>query len=392
MLHIQDSAHYDDTIAGLEFHTYKPYASTSFGPSDEIRIPVSQQDIVTAPFESFLHLTGSLSAEKPGSDKPDVKLINNAMAYLFEDIRYEICGIEIDRSKNLGITTTIKNILSTRPGENHLGNACWLGVGNTKGYEDFSFTIPLKLLLGFAEDYKKVIVNVKQELILLRSQNDNNAIISPDATAVKIEIKSITWRVPHIILSDLTRLKMFKMVEKDRPIDLTFRSWSLFEYPELSNSDKHSWNIKTSNVLEKPRYVILAFQKDRKNQIKKDMSCFDDCEVTNVKLYLNSQYYPYDQQRGDMSIFYEAFSRFQNSYYGTQNLPVVDLATFKEKTPLYVIDCSHQNDSIKSGSVDIRLEFETKQNIPKKTTAYCLLIHDSHHTYSLLTGSVKKMM
>jgi len=42
----------------------------------------------------------------------------------------------------------------------------------------------------------------------------------------------------------------------------------------------------------------------------------------------------------------------------------------------FVIDCSWQNESIKSGTVDVRLDFECKENVPANTTAYCLIIHD----------------
>lgn len=34
--------------------------------------------------------------------------------------------------------------------------------------------IPLNFLLGFAENFQKVMMNVKQELVLTRSRNDNN--------------------------------------------------------------------------------------------------------------------------------------------------------------------------------------------------------------------------
>ncbi|KAG8315853.1 hypothetical protein J6590_063202 [Homalodisca vitripennis] len=38
--------------------------------------------------------------------------------------------------------------------------------------------------------------------------------------------------------------------------------------------------------------------------------------------------------------------------------------------PLYVIDCDKQYDSIKLGPVDVRLEFEAKENFPANTAAY----------------------
>lgn len=121
------------------------------------------------------------------------------------------------------------------------------------------------------------------------------------------------------------------------------------------------------------------------------MSQFDGCTLKNVRLYLNSTYYPYDNVLGDQTIFYDMFVRFQNSYYNRVSQPVVDLDSFKDKTPLYVIDCSKQNDSIMTGPVDVRLEIEASEAFPANTTAYCLLLHDSHIVYTPLTGTVKRI-
>jgi len=75
---------------------------------------------------------------------------------------------------------------------------------------------------------------------------------------------------------------------------MAFRSWDLYEFSLLQTTIKHSWAIKTATQLEKPRYIIFAMQTGRKNVISEDVSQFDDCKLTNAKLYLNSECYPYD--------------------------------------------------------------------------------------------------
>jgi len=42
------------------------------------------------------------------------------------------------------------------------------------------------------------------------------------------------------------------------------------------------------------RDVIFNLQIDRKNIVSQDASVFDDYNLINVKLYLNSEFYPYD--------------------------------------------------------------------------------------------------
>ncbi|KYM85252.1 hypothetical protein ALC53_04773, partial [Atta colombica] len=52
------------------------------------------------------------------------------------------------------------------------------------------------------------------------------------------------------------------------------------------------------------------------------------------------------------------------------------------------IDCSRQN---KSGIVDVRLEFEYKENVPANTTAYCLIIYDRVIEYSPMSNVIRKI-
>ena len=94
---------------------------------------------------------------------------------MFEEIRHEINAIEIDRCKNVGLTSLMKGLLSLNPCQNWImENAGWLDVEkmlnmyNDDGYFDVS--IPLSMIMGFTEDYHKIVVNTKYELILTRSK------------------------------------------------------------------------------------------------------------------------------------------------------------------------------------------------------------------------------
>lgn len=46
---------------------------------------------------------------------------------------------------------------------------------------------------------------------------------------------------------------------------------------------------------------------------------------------------------------------------------------------------------IKSATVDVRIEFGCRGNIPANTTAYCLILHDRVVKYSPLTNSMHKI-
>ena len=57
-----------------------------------------------------------LKINKP-NDALTVMLGNNCVAFLFYEIRYELNGVEINRNRNVGITSTLKNYVSLTSGE-----------------------------------------------------------------------------------------------------------------------------------------------------------------------------------------------------------------------------------------------------------------------------------
>ena len=154
--------------------------------------------------------------------------------------------------------------------------------------------------------------------------------------------------------------------------------------------------VKTSNQLEKPRFVILAFQTNRKGQRAENASRFDHCNISNLKLFLNSQYYPYgnlnlDVTRNQYAIHYDMYANFQ-SYYGKDSEPILKKINFLTHAPFIVIDCSKQNESRKSAPVDVRLEFEARDNFSALTSVYCLILHDRIVQYNPVSGDVKKLV
>lgn len=399
MLAIDKHIHLDESIIDYEYHSFTPYLN-SFQNSDEIRIPVRQTEHYTLPSKSFLMVEGKVMKVVNGvkTDDTTTSLVNNFPAFLFDEIRYELCGTEIDRVKNVGITTTIKNLLTAQPGDiNWMQNAGWNlpSLDNHSNKTSFSVCIPLKLLLGFTEDYKPLLLNSKQELVLLRSLSDKNVVeqTATDTHDFKIEISKIIWKMPLVRVEEETKYKLLNVMDKNKIINLPFRRWQLHEYPILPTTTSESWSIKTSSMIEKPRYVIIAFQTNRKEQANKNCSSFDNCKIDNMKLYLNGKYYPYDNLNGNTSLLYDMYSRFQSSYYvDGLDQPVLNSSTFLAKAPMFVIDCSNQNESLKTGSLDVRIDFLVKEAFPQNTSVYCLIIYDALVQYSPLYGDVKKIM
>lgn len=399
ILNISQPTSYDNRIESFEYHSYKPYV-TSFNKNDEIRIPINQQDLYVLPSLSTLYIEGKVTVYDATTKEkvPTVRFVNNAALFLFQDIRYELNGVEIDKIKNAGITTTMKSYLTLNENESKCARAWgWSTSGTTNVNEGvFSFSIPLNKILGFAEDYEKIIINCKHELVLLRSNTNLNALkLDKNEVVDDILISKIVWRVPHVKVSDRERIGLLKHLEKDRAITLAYRNWDLYEYPLLPRTRKHTWSIKTSSQIEKPRFVVIALQTNRRLNPEMSLAEFDHCNIRDVKVYLNSLYYPYEGLNISFSehkftLLYEQYARFHQSYHNRRAEPLLSLKEFRDVAPLFVIDCSRQHETLK-GSIDVRIEIEADQEIPDKTAAYCLILNDCLFEYKPLSNIVRKL-
>ena len=234
ILTIQKPIMFDESIAHYETHTHQPFASSTFNNNDEIRIAVQHQGLCLLPSRSSLYVYGRLTRADGQTPTDTMQLIDNAICHLFSEIRYELNAIEIDRRKNVGLTTLMKNYISQSPSHiSLLENAGWIGntdrirIINESSYFDIS--IPLSMILGFAEDYRRIIVNAKHELILTRANTDTNAIVQepPAAGAAaaeqfKVSLLTIEWMIPYIKPADQNKIQLLNLIAMDTPIPITF--------------------------------------------------------------------------------------------------------------------------------------------------------------------------
>lgn len=375
-----------EDIVKKEYHSYVPYIQ-SFKNNDEIRITVQNQDLYILPSDSYIYIEGNIKTEA-GLESSNARLRNNCVAHMFDEIRYEINGIEIDRTRYLGIASKVKNYISLSSSEsNMMSNAGW-SVNDDISRTSFNFCVPLKNLLGFAEDFNKVICNCKHDLILLRSSTDLNACYSTESKEkIRLSITNITWKVQHVHLSDYKKIQFMRTINDGKSLPIAFRSWDCYFNPTFSGGMKHNWNVKLSANRERPRFVVFILEKDNK---------FIHSNLTNIKAHLNSDTYPYDDLNlkfveNRYAVLYDMYAKFQQNYYMKEPQPLLSLTNFKD-IPIVVLDVSYQNEMIKNGPIDLKIQFETDSPLPQNTSAYCLILHDRLVEYTPLTGIVRKIV
>lgn len=403
-LSIDTLAVHDDSIIRKEIYPYVPY-TTTYGESDEIRIAIQSKDAYLLPCESYIYLQigATTTGTHVDADDDEIYFVNNFASFLFSDVRYELNGVEIDRVRNVGRASTMKLLAASRA--SHL-----LGYAKfSKAYENtsprgtteksYDVVIPLSVWFGFCDDYRKIILNCKHELILNRSRGSLDCTTgggtAVTSAVVSIAVKKIEWKMPHVTLSDRVKLNMLSYLSRNRKITIQHRSMDIMEYPALPETTNQIWSVKTVSHMNRPRFVVVGLQTNRKNVKKSSATKFDACHISEVRLHLNSQIFPYNMNElniggGIFAELYNTYNSIQASYYNgiESSNPFGASCDAFQKSPVFVFDTSRTDESLIDSSVDIRVEIKANRAIPANTAAYCLIIYENEFIYSPFDGIV----
>ena len=332
--------------------------------------------------------------------------------YLFKRIRYDLSGQEIESIVHPGQATTMLGLLkypddfSKSKGLNQLWYKDTLSdpvadnVGfvirrdyvikdsNPKG--SFSFKIPLKHIFGFCEDYDKVVYGFKHNLTLTRN-NDNDTIFryggdAHGAGAVdagKIVLSKISWFMPHVTPTDSNKMELYKIIERKEKLPVGYRMIQC-DTASIPQTLSFSWRLSVKSSPEVPRFIIVGFQREKTNDQTKNISTFNNVNVSNIHAMLNSIKYPTADY--NISFLAQKFSRvygdaaeFRSKFYNMDELissPNINPVDFKSLYPLFLFDVSKKSEKLKYSTTDIQIKMHFSANVPADTHAYAVIISD----------------
>lgn len=265
----------------------------------------------------------------------------------------------------------------------------------------YDVTMPLNVLFGFADFYRKIILNCKHELIFNRARQSldctSGGMNANAAAVVSIQLKKIVWRMMHVTLHDEIKLKMMNYLSNNRNITIQFRSTEFIEYPMLPQATSNLWTVKTMSSANKPRFVIVGLQTNRNAVRVRNATSFDPCNVMELRLHLNSQIFPYNAEEinignAQYSELYNSIASIQSAYYNNTE-PINPFAlSFGEMQDctLFAFNTSYGESSMIDSAIDVKIEIKTRQNIPANTRAFCLIISDTEYSYNVFDGIVMR--
>ena len=234
----------------------------------------------------------------------------------------------------------------------------------------FSFAVELENLFGFCEDYDKVVYGMRHKLTLVRKNNDDAIQRIAVAGAGKVELTKVAWAMPRLHPSDVKKFSLYKTIEAKLVLDAAFRMRQCSSAEIPPQSQTFNWRLGVRTAPEKPRHLLIAFQRDRSGNQEKNPSQFDHLSATEVNVILNDAKYPARDMIAD----------FPKHYYGLDPLTVsnfVDIVTYKEEFPIFYIDVSKQSERISQSVVDIKVKMRFAENVGANVVAHALLISDS---------------
>ena len=323
ILRITDPILNDNSIEEYEYFAYEPVAGTNLNSSgQDIRLVIETQDIFTHPSESYLIIEGELKKNDNNryADDDPIALTNNGIMHLFKRIWYDLSGQEIENIANVGQATTMLGLLkypddfSKSKGLNQLWykdttNTAVLAdntgfkrrhdyiITNSRPRGSFSFRIPLKHIFGFCGDYDKVVYGLKHNLTLTR--NDDNEAIYRGANAAaggalaagKVEFSKITWYMPHVTPADQDKMELYKIIQRKEKIPVGYRMIQCDNAAITQNMTSFSWRLSVKSSPEIPRFIIVGFQTGKGGNQEQNPSIFDNVNVSNIYVMLNSTKY-----------------------------------------------------------------------------------------------------
>jgi hypothetical protein len=429
-LDILERVEYDHSIESIHYSDYTPQSQNNLNIlGSPITIEINASDNYILPSDSFLYIKGQLvKADGNVYDAAtEVALVNNAMMFLFSDIRYSIGNMSVETINNPGQATTILSYLSQPDDFNTSSglNMCWCkdttNNANSKKYNalpavaanlvnfvptesgdynqgfavrkghimdadprgSFSFVIPFKHMFGFG-DYNKVMFNLKHVLTLTRITSDNLAIHhAANVDNGKIVLSNITWKVPHVKPEAVRLFNLRSIIESKQSIPVAFSARTC-ESTMVTQTRIFPWKLNTTSGVEKPRWIIVGFQTDKNTTQEQNPAIFNHVNLVNAYVSINAGRYPMydinsDFVTNDYSILYEMFDRFKQEFYGFNSLvggTQVNVSAFKNLFPIIVFDIRHQNDETKTSRADMELHFRFSENVPANTMAYAVILSD----------------
>ena len=130
--------------------------------------------------------------------------------------------------------------------------------------------------------------------------DDNNAIFKSNAVDGggndvyvdgKIMLSKISWFMPHVEPVDKDKMELYKIIESKKTLSVGYMMIQC-DSASIPQVNSFSWRLSVKSSPEVPRFIIVGFQTNKSSNQKTNPSIFDNVNVSNIYVMLNSIRYP----------------------------------------------------------------------------------------------------
>ena len=379
----------DKPIHKIDFIKYSPNSLATVNNSNSnISIIFPREDAYICLQNSYISLEFEVlkNDDTRYADGDQIGLVNFGPVALFSEVKLTTSsGKHLEKVDNLHPISLMYKLLTSNQQTSQLmygfeeSQATRRQELTNNKTEKGPFFVRIKLtdIFGFA-DQEKITYGLGYTLTLKRNNNNDPIIRDNGVDAAKINIKDISWHIPHYVPSlENQQLVMDQILDKD-PTELYYMERIVFRKDVNTNN---SWTFELGNSGEStPSFIIVGFQARNKiDSQTHDNATFDRLPISSCVCKIGSEKYPddgiecdYDRDKYD-----QAYSEIENFYLlkSETNLlnPFIDLHKFRTNYNFYVFDLSKQKDNIASQPIRLEFKFSAAINVADYV-AYALVL------------------
>ena len=151
----------------------------------------------------------------------------------------------------------------------------------------------------------------------------------------------------------------------------------------VPQTESFSWRLSVKSSPEVPHFIIVGFQAGKSGNQEQN-PLFDNVDVTNIYVMLNSTRYPtvdYNIKfvENRFSRVYGDAAEFRSKFFNMDELisnPNFTPIEYKNLYPLFLFDVSKQSEKLKYSTTDIQIKMHFNANVPPNTQVYGVIISD----------------
>ena len=177
-------------------------------------------------------------------------------------------------------------------------------------------------------------------------------------------------------------MELYKIIERKEKIPVGYRMLQCDS--AIVTGRDFSWRLSVKSSPEVPRFIIVGFQTGKIGNQLTNPSIFDNVDVSNIYVMLNSTRYPtvdYNIKFGEnkFSRTYGDAAEFRSKFFNVDELvsnPNFTPLEYRNLYPLFLFDVTKQSEKLKYSTTDIQIKMHFNDNVPPNTQVYGVIISD----------------